>query len=265
MRRKGFQVLAVVLAAFSIGCASTKKSAPAAAERNAPQANSNGPGDPWEGFNRKMFWFNEKVDIHFLRPVAVGWDFVMPDIVQTGIRNVFTNVRFPITFANDLLQAKPLEASKELGRFVLNSTLGLGGMLDPATAIGLETNNEDFGQTLGYWGVPSGPYLVMPLLGPSNPRDLAGFAADSASQPYTYFLAWYVNLALGTVNVVNTRARYIEEIDENRRTALDFYSFQRNAYVNFRENLVNDRAESADAETDGLYYFEDEDDDVGGP
>jgi len=262
MRSKGLRFLAVLVVVSSIGCASNRKQTPADTGQGAPIASERDPGDPWEGFNRKMFWFNEKLDIHLLRPVAVGWDFVMPDMVQTGIRNVFTNVRFPITFANDLFQAKPFEASKELGRFVLNATLGLGGLLDPATAIGLETNNEDFGQTLGYWGVPPGPYLVMPFLGPSNPRDLVGFAADSASQPYPYFLAWYVNLALGATNVVNTRAHYIEEIDENRRTALDFYSFQRNAYVDFRQNLVNDRAETADAETDGLYYFEDENDDA---
>jgi phospholipid-binding lipoprotein MlaA len=215
--------------------------------------------DPWEGFNRKIFWFNEKLDIYFLRPVAVGWDFVMPDLVQTAVRNIFSNIRFPIIFVNDLLQAKPIQASEDLGRFLVNTTVGIGGMWDPAKEIGLPGNDEDFGQTLGYWGIPPGPYLVLPLLGPSNPRDAVGLAADSAMMPYPYFVAWYVSAAITATRVVNTRAHYIEEIDENRRTALDFYSFQRNAYMSYRENLVNDREEDAEAATDNLYYFEDDD------
>jgi phospholipid-binding lipoprotein MlaA len=222
-----------------------------------------GPNDPWQGFNRKIFWFNEKLDIYFLRPVAVGWDFVLPDLVQTSLRNIFSNVRFPVIFVNDLLQAKPIEATKDLGRFVLNTTVGVGGIWDPAKMIGLVGNNEDFGQTLGYWGVPPGPYLVLPFLGPSSPRDAVGLAADSAAQPYPYFIAWYISAAITATNVVNTRARYIEEIDENRRTALDFYAFQRNAYVSYRENLVNDREEDEEeSPTDGIYYFEDLDEDL---
>jgi phospholipid-binding lipoprotein MlaA len=221
-----------------------------------------GPNDPWEGFNRKIFWFNEKVDIWVLRPVAIGWDFVLPEIVQTGIRNIFANVRFPVIFVNDILQAKPLQAGEDLGRFLVNTTVGIGGIWDPARRIGLPGNNEDFGQTLGYWGVPPGPFLVLPLLGPSNPRDTVGLAADSATMVYPYFVAWYITAAITATRVINTRARYIEEIDENRATALDFYALQRNAYMAFRENLVNDFQPSAEPESDDLYYFEDEEDEM---
>jgi phospholipid-binding lipoprotein MlaA len=217
-----------------------------------------GSSDPWEGFNRKIFRFNEGLDVYFLEPVAVVWDSLIPPLLQTAIRNIFSNARFPIIFVNDLLQAKPIEASEDLGRFLVNTTVGIGGMWDPAKRVGLPGNNEDFGQTLGYWGVPPGPYLVLPLLGPSNPRDTVGLAADSAMMPYSYFVSWYVSAAITATRLVNTRAHYLEEIDENRRTALDFYSFQRNAYISYRENLVNDREEDADESTDDLYYLEDD-------
>lgn len=261
MRKDAIRILCAALASFAIGAATT--AGPAfAVDGSDGDTESDGstPNDPWEGFNRGIFWFNEKVDIYFLRPVAVGWDFVMPDMVETAIKNVFTNIRFPIIFVNDLLQAKPIEAGEDLGRFLVNTTLGIVGIWDPAKEMGLVGNNEDFGQTLGYWGVPPGPYLVLPLLGPSSPRDAVGLAADSAAQPYPYFIVWYISAAMTATNVVNTRARYIEEIDENRKTALDYYSFQRNAYVSYRENLVKDREEDDEAPTDGLYYFEEEDD-----
>jgi len=221
-----------------------------------------GPGDPWEGFNRKIFWFNDKLDIYILRPVAVAWDFVLPDLVQTGIRNVFQNARFPIIFLNDMLQAKPVQMGEDLGRFVVNTTVGIGGLWDPAKRIGLTGNNEDFGQTLGYWGVPPGPYLVLPILGASNPRDTVGLAADTATMVHPYFLVWYISAALTTTNLINTRARYIEEVDENRASALDFYAFQRNAYMALRENLVNDYKPTADPQDDDLYFFEDEEDEA---
>jgi phospholipid-binding lipoprotein MlaA len=217
------------------------------------------PGDPWEGFNRRIFWFNEKVDIWVLRPVSIAWDFVLPDLVQTGIRNIFQNARFPVIFVNDILQAKPIEAGEDLGRFLVNTTVGIGGVWDPAKRIGLPGNNEDFGQTLGYWGVPPGPFLVLPVLGASNPRDTVGFVADSATMVYPYFIAWYISAAITTTNLINQRARYIEEIDENRATALDFYALQRNAYMALRENLVNDFEATTDPQDDDdLYYFEDE-------
>ena len=271
IRSAGTSTLLVGLLTFALAAPAIADAAVADApietvdSRSAPAAEPidvGGPNDPWEGFNRKIFWFNEKVDIWVLRPVAVGWDFVLPEIVQTGIRNIFANVRFPVIFVNDLLQAKPLQAGEDLGRFLVNTTVGVGGIWDPARRIGLPGNNEDFGQTLGYWGVPTGPYLVLPLLGPSNPRDTVGLTVDSFTTAYPYYVAWYVTTAITAARVINTRARYIEEIDENRATALDFYALQRNAYTAFRENLVNDFQPSTEPETDDLYYFEDEEDEM---
>lgn len=267
MRRDAIRILCTAFVLLALGAATAVEPAYAVVNDNDDATfDDSGPNDPWKGFNRGIFWFNERVDIYFLRPVSVGWDFVMPDMVQTAIKNVFANVRFPVIFLNDLLQAKPIEASEDIGRFVLNTTVGIGGIWDPAKEFGLVANNEDFGQTLGYWGVPPGPYLVLPFLGPSNPRDAVGLAADSAVQPYPYFISWYISAAITATNMVNTRARYIEEIDENRKTALDYYSFQRNAYVSYRENLVKDREEDDETPTDGLYYFEDEEEesDTGG-
>jgi phospholipid-binding lipoprotein MlaA len=267
MRRDAVRILCTAFVLLAVTAATAVESAYAVGPDDDAVFDDSGPNDPWEGFNRGIFWFNEKADVYFLRPVSVGWDFVMPDMIQTAIRNVFANVRFPIIFLNDLLQAKPIQAGEDLGRFLLNTTVGVGGIWDPAKEVGLVGNNEDFGQTLGYWGVPPGPYLVLPLLGPSNPRDTVGLVADSAVQPYPYFIAWYISAAITATNMVNTRARYIEEIDENRETALDYYSFQRNAYVSYRENLVRDREEDDEAPSDGLYYFEDDEEeetDAGG-
>lgn len=260
MKKASIRIFCVVVAAFAVGCASTPDPGAPNDPSASQVADDSDSEDPWEGFNRSMFWFNEKADIYALRPVAVGWDWLMPQIVQTGFKNIFANIRFPVHFANNLFQAKPMEATRHLGRFLLNSTMGLGGMLDPATAIGLDARNEDFAQTLGYWGVPAGPYLVLPFIGPGSPRHTVGRAADTFSQPISYFVPFYIWAGVGATNVINTRARFIEEIDENRRTALDFYVFQRNAYMSYRENQVGDSEEDEETETGGidLYYYEDD-------
>jgi phospholipid-binding lipoprotein MlaA len=259
MRRNAIRILCTAVVFFAVGATTIAGPAFAAdAGDDSSEVDEFAPNDPWEGFNRGVFQINEKIDIYFLRPVAVGWDFVMPDLVQTAIKNIFMNVRFPVIFVNDLLQAKPIEAGEDLGRFIVNTSVGIGGIWDPAKRIGLVGNDEDFGQTLGYWGVPPGPYLVLPLLGPSSPRDAFGLAGDAALQSYSVFLAWYITTAITTTRVLNTRAEYLEEIDENRRTALDYYAFQRNAYVSYRENLVRDREEDTEAPTDDLYYFEED-------
>ena len=261
MRRDAIRILCTAAALFAIGAAAAAQSVFAAGAGNDDtEVDDSAPNDPWEGFNRGIFCFNEKVDKYALGPVAVAWDFVAPDMVQTAIKNIFMNVQFPIIFLNDLLQAKPIAAGEDLGRFILNTTVGIGGIWDPAKEIGLVGNDEDFGQTLGYWGVPPGPYLVLPLLGPSSPRDAVGGAVDAAVQPYPYFIAWYIEAALTATNLVNTRARYIEEIDEARRTSLDYYSFRRNLHVSSRENLVRDGEEDAKASRDDIYYFDEEDD-----
>ena len=135
--------------------------------------------DSWEGFNRRMYYFNAKADQYVLLPVVSGYKKVTPDFVETGINNFFNNLGEISTFINSLLQLKISVAGETLGRFALNSTIGLAGVFDVATPIGLVEQNEDFGQTLGYWGVNSGPYLVLPLLGPSSLRDATGLVFDS--------------------------------------------------------------------------------------
>ncbi len=135
--------------------------------------------DPWEGFNRRMYYFNAKADQYVLLPVVDGYKKITPDFVEVGVNNFFSNLGEISTFINSLLQFKIGVAGETLGRFALNSTVGLAGLLDVATPIGLVEQDEDFGQTLGYWGVGAGPYLVLPLLGPSSLRDVTGLAFDS--------------------------------------------------------------------------------------
>lgn len=216
--------------------------------------------DPLEGFNRGIFWFNERVDRYFLEPVAVGWDFVVPDPAQRGLRNFFDNLNFPVVFVNNLLQAKPLAAAEELGAFLLNSTLGIGGLVDARKRVGMAVHREDFGQTLGVWGVPPGPYLVIPFLGPSNPRDAVGMGVDSFGRVYSYFAPFYVNIVASGTNLVNRRSLLIDEIRDSRESAFDYYAFVRNAYVNYRQNQVLDREEEEEPEEsdDDLYYLDDE-------
>lgn len=134
--------------------------------------------DPWEGFNRRMYYFNAKADEYVLLPVVAGYKAVTPDILEVGISNFFSNLGEISVFINSILQAKPAVAAETFGRFAVNTTVGIFGFFDVATPIGLDEQNEDFGQTLGVWGVDAGPYLVLPLLGPSSLRDATGSAID---------------------------------------------------------------------------------------
>jgi phospholipid-binding lipoprotein MlaA len=135
--------------------------------------------DPWEGFNRSMYRFNYNFDKYVFLPVVKGYEFITPTFVQTGVSNFFSNIGEFRTFYNSLLQAKGTKALTTLGRFVTNTTIGIGGLFDPATHFGLEKQREDFGQTLGVWGVSPGPYLVLPVLGPNTARSAGGFAVDA--------------------------------------------------------------------------------------
>jgi phospholipid-binding lipoprotein MlaA len=216
--------------------------------------------DPLEGMNRGIFAFNEGVDRWFLEPVATGWDFVMPDPVERALKRFFVNLQFPVVFVNDLLQGKPVAALQDVGRFALNSTAGVAGLFDAAAEAGLPASDEDFGQTLGVWGVPFGPYLVLPLLGPSSPRDAAGLVVDSGTRVYTWFLPFYVNSGAFAVDVVNRRSLLLETIREERKSAFDFYAFVRNAYAQRRENQVHDRDPKAKEDEDDLYEIDESED-----
>lgn len=197
-------------------------------------------GDPLMGLNRHIFAFNDALDRWFLAPVARGYDYVMPERAEQWVTNFTNNLWFPVTFANCVLQAKPKEATQSLARFIVNTTAGIGGFGDPATRLDIPAPNEDFGQTLGYWGVGPGPYLVIPFLGPSNVRDTAGRVADSATVVWPYFVPWYASSTVGVVDVVSTRERFLDQVDDLRRTSLDFYAATRDAYLQRREALVSD-------------------------
>ncbi len=220
--------------------------------------------DPWEGGNRKVFAFNEAVDQYALEPVAIAWDFVFPEFVQTGIRNVFDHANRPVVLVHNLLQGKPKAASVDLVRFVANTIFGFGGLVDVASMDGVPENDEDWGQTLGVWGVASGPYLVLPLFGPSTPRSTVGLVADSYSGIYGHFIPFWVNAATTAGQVINARAYFLEEIDQSRRDAFDYYIFVRDAYVQNLESEVRDGAGPKHEDEEDLYYLDDYDDEEEG-
>lgn len=202
----------------------------------AAEAQSANP-DPWEGFNRVMYRFNDTMDRYVLRPVAVGYKKVTPTPVRTGISNFFINLRSPIVMLNDLLQGKVKQAGKDTTRFVVNSTIGLAGFVDVARRMDLPANDEDFGQTLGKWGMGSGPYLVLPFIGPSSVRDGIGLGVDSASHPRRYVLDSKVDWGLWAVDGINTRANLL---DVEGIVQGDKYLFIRDLYLQRRAFLVND-------------------------
>ena len=205
--------------------------------------------DPIEPFNRGSYAVHQAIDRTVLEPVARGYRAVVPNPVRRGVRNVLVNLRAPVVLINDVLQGEPRRAGDTLGRFVVNSTLGLGGVFDVARdRMGVRAHDEDFGQTLAKWGVGEGPYLFIPVLGPSNPRDLTGFGVDIASNPLTWVgqgaavdaLLW----SRAGVTVVDTREGLIETLDDVNRTSLDSYATLRSAYRQRRRAEIGNRTGS---------------------
>lgn len=197
------------------------------------------PADPLEPFNRAMFTFNRTADRYVLRPVARGYVQVVPQVGRTGVSNFFGNLFYPTTIANDVLQLKPMQFLRDVARLVLNSTAGLGGLFDLATDAGLPRNDEDFGQTLGYWGLGPGWYLMLPLLGPSDNRDLVGRGGDFFTSPLHYVNSNDVSYGLYGLNLVDVRAGLLSAdrfIDEQ----FDPYIAVRTAYLMRRQSLVYD-------------------------
>jgi phospholipid-binding lipoprotein MlaA len=199
--------------------------------------------DPWEPVNRKIFGFNESVDDYFLKPVAKGYRWVMPDPLQIAVGNVFSNLNdIPVTL-NNLLQLKFNNALTSSMRVIVNSTLGLAGVADVASGIGLEKHDEDFGQTLGYHGVASGPYVVLPFLGPSSTRDAGGRVLDLATDPVfvgSFFVAPFIGPIVGSTRATDARAGLLKSEKTLDEASLDKYEFIREAYLQRRRNLVHD-------------------------
>ncbi|BAU73826.1 MlaA family lipoprotein [Metapseudomonas furukawaii] len=193
--------------------------------------------DPWEGFNRAMFRFNDTLDTYALKPIAKGYQAVTPQFLEDGVHNVFNNIGDVGNLANDLFQLKLHNAGVDTGRLVFNTTFGLLGFFDVATPMGLQRNDEDFGQTLGYWGVESGPYLVIPFLGPSTVRDAGGKIPDAFLEPYPHMDHVPTRNVTRAVDVVDTRASLLSA---EKLISGDKYIFIRNAYLQNREFKVKD-------------------------
>ncbi|MBT8549167.1 VacJ family lipoprotein [Polynucleobacter paneuropaeus] len=223
------RLVAFGLVVSMVGCASIPAGVPPS------------PDDPWEPFNRSVFEFNEGLDKYVLKPVVSGYRFVLPEFIREGIYNFFSNYNDIYTALNNLLQGKPDYAFNDLMRVVVNTTIGLGGLIDLATPGGLEKHKEDFGQTFGVWGIPSGPYVVLPFFGPSSVRDTFGTVADlETDYLFKYIPDVGLRNSLTGLRVVNARNTYYEAGDLLDGAAIDKYSFLRDAYIQRRKYQINE-------------------------
>lgn len=220
-----FRVALVSIACFAVlgGCASTGN-----------------PRDPLEPINRGIYTFNEAVDTTVLKPAAELYRGLVPSLVRTGVSNVFANINDVIVALNNLLQGKVTYAASDTGRVLVNTTVGLLGIFDVATGLGLEKHNEDFGQTLGWWGAGDGPYIVLPIFGPSNVRDTFGLVVDVLTDPITYIDPTRDRNIVVGVRAVNRRSQLIDATTVLETAALDKYQFVRDAYLQRRRNLIYD-------------------------
>ncbi|AGW92168.1 VacJ family lipoprotein [Cupriavidus sp. DF5525] len=237
-RRPAARLLAALAAAVLAGCAT------------GPNAN---PRDPLEPFNREVAKINEDFDKGILRPVAEVYADYMPTPVQRAVENFFSNVSDVYSAVNNLLQGKPTRAAEDSMRVAMNSVLGIGGLIDIATPAGLPKYKEDFGQTLGVWGVPQGPYLVLPLFGPSTVRDTGGMLVDRQFDPSAYLYPVSLRNSLTGVRIVAGRAQLLGASNLLEQAALDKYSFLRDSYLQRRQYLVydgNPPEAEADADSD---------------
>ena len=193
--------------------------------------------DPWEGFNRVVFKFNDTLDTYALKPIAQGYQFITPQFLEDGIHNMYRNVGDVRNLANNVLQVKPHAAGVDTARLLMNTIVGVGGFFDVGTKMGLQRNDEDFGQTLGYWGLSSGPYLVLPLLGPSTVRDALGIYPDSYAEPYRYMHDVSARNTVAGMKIIDARANLLSA---EKLITGDKYIFIRNAYLQSREFKVKD-------------------------
>ena len=206
-----------------VGCAST----------------ANNPRDPFEGFNRVMFSVNEGIDV-VVKPVAKGYDKVMPSPVKTGIGNFFGNIADLWIAVNNFLQGKVTEGASDVGRVLVNSTVGIVGLIDVASDLGMEKHAEDFGQTLGKWGVGEGPYLFWPIIGPRNVRDTFGFAVDASADPVVHLHDVSARNTLIGIRFIDLRASLLPADKVIEEAAFDKYNYIRDAYFQNRRNAVHD-------------------------
>ena len=214
----------IAMLAFLSGCASTY----------------NNPQDPYEDYNRAMYKFNDTLDKAVIKPVAQGYDAVVPEPISWGISNFFSNLNEITVIINDLLQGKFQQAAHDAGRFGLNTTVGVFGIFDVAGHAGHKKNNEDFGQTLGAWGFEPGAYVVLPLFGPRTVRDSFGLVGDMFTDPVMYVEGDDARLALAGIRLIDTRARLLKAGKVLAEATDDEYAYVRDAYLQRREYLVHD-------------------------
>lgn len=243
VRRMAGTVLLGVVAALG-GCATVEPS------RQSDR-------DPWQGVNRVIYDFNDAVDRAITKPLAQGYRAVTPLPVDMGITNFFNNLADVRSAVNNLLQLKPGRAASDVGRVLVNSTIGVAGLFDVASSWNLPRYNEDFGQTLGYWGVASGPYMVLPLFGPSSVRDTVGLVGDWYADPLTYSNDGSVAWGLKALRLVDRRADLLAASRVLEQAALDPYAFVRDAYLQRRLSDIHDGnppqpADEADADDEGV-------------
>ncbi len=236
-----FSGLFIVFALTMAGCAgSTGSAQQAAAEEDF--------NDPIEDVNRAIFDFNQTVDRNVLVPVAKAYRTVLTDPLRDSVRDFLVNLRAPLIFANDTLQGDFSRAGDTLARFVINSTIGIGGLVDVAGRWGIPYHEQDLGVTLGSWGVPEGPYLIIPVLGPSNVRDVSGQVAEGFADPWNILaadnsLVW-ISFVRGGVSGIDQRSRYIESLADIERTSLDYYATIRSLYRQRRAALIRHEREN---------------------
>jgi len=196
--------------------------------------------DPWEGWNRNVQVFNDNVDKYAMKPVAKGYRWVMPSFADRGVTNFFSNIDDIGVTLNDLLQFKLVQTGSDGARFIVNTVAGVGGLFDVATMLDLPKHNEDFDQTLGVWGVPMGPYLVLPFFGPSSPRGVGGLIGDAAMNPVSYVGSSVITGGLFGLNAVDTRSDNLASEKIATEAAIDRYEFFKNAYLQRRRYLMLD-------------------------
>jgi len=243
--------LLVLTPLFSIAGCATPPSDP------EERAQFEATNDPLEPMNRGIFAFNQTFDRFFFKPLAQGYRAIVPELGRDAIKHFLDNLGEPLVFANNLMQGEFKRADHSAGRFIINSVAGVGGIFDVATKSGIEPESGDFGQTLYSWGVPEGPYLVLPILGPSNPRDAVGMGADAFIDPFSYLANDYgaevATYSRWAAKGIDERSRHIEDLDELQRSALDFYAELRSL---FRQHRASELRHGEPAPTPNMEFME---------
>ena len=197
--------------------------------------------DPWEPFNEKTFWFNRQLDRFVLKPIATGYDWLLPDAAQRSVKNSLDNLNVVRRLTNNLLQGKGDGAAREAARFTINSTIGVAGLFDVGKdRFGIKRSDEDTGQTLGHYGVGPGPYLVLPFLPVTTVRDGIGLIADAAMNPVTYFFPIGATLGITSENTLNERSLNLDKYEQVQESVVDLYGAVRDAYLQSREAKINE-------------------------